>query len=177
MVEMRLATHRRAGRFGYGGVFAPVLDSEKRPITAGGFVKTGPIVFQDISEKAGLTVWSHKMGTPQKSYILETIGSGVALLDYDTTDGSTLHRERLNEGRSRRQGRTAPCSTLHNNHDGNIYRVAAKAGVTNDRWASVCWCDYDNDGWPDLYVPIMERTVFITTIMTAHSRMWPRRLA
>jgi hypothetical protein len=65
------------------GVFAPVLDAEKRPITAGGFVKTGPVVFQDISEKAGLTVFQHKMGTPEKKYILETIGSGVALLDYD----------------------------------------------------------------------------------------------
>jgi hypothetical protein len=28
------------------GVFAPVLDSEKRPITAGGFVKDGPVVFK-----------------------------------------------------------------------------------------------------------------------------------
>ena len=35
-----------------GGAFAPVLDAERRPITAGGFVKEGPIVFQDISEKA-----------------------------------------------------------------------------------------------------------------------------
>ena len=65
------------------GEFAPVLDSENRPITAGGFVKTGPVIFQDISEKSGLTTWQHKMGTPQKTYILETIGSGVALLDYD----------------------------------------------------------------------------------------------
>ena len=37
------------------GVFAPVLDSEHRPITAGGFVKTGPIVFEDISAEAGLS--------------------------------------------------------------------------------------------------------------------------
>jgi len=65
------------------GVFAPVLDSEKRPITAGGFVKVGPIVFQDISEKAGLTTWHHQMGTLQKTFIIETTGSGVALLDYD----------------------------------------------------------------------------------------------
>ncbi len=36
-----------------GGTFAPVLDSQKRPITAGGFVKTGPVVFQDIAAKAG----------------------------------------------------------------------------------------------------------------------------
>jgi enediyne biosynthesis protein E4 len=64
-----------------GGTFAPVLDSERRPITAGGFVKEGPIVFQDVSEKAGLTSWHHKMGTPQKTFIIETTGSGVALLD------------------------------------------------------------------------------------------------
>ena len=66
-----------------GGTYAPVLDSEKRPITAGGFVKTGPVVFQDIAAKAGLTVWHHTMGTPQKQFILEAPGSGVALLDYD----------------------------------------------------------------------------------------------
>ena len=37
-----------------GSAHAAVLDSEKRPITAGGFVDSGPIIFQDISEKAGL---------------------------------------------------------------------------------------------------------------------------
>src|ERR1700722_16110159 len=65
-----------------GGIFAPILDSEKRPITAGGFVKTGPIVYQDVSQKAGLPAWHHRMGNPEKNYILETTGSGVALLDY-----------------------------------------------------------------------------------------------
>src|SRR5271168_1744443 len=64
-----------------GGTYAPVLDSEKRPITAGGFVKTGPVVFQDTAAKEGLTVWQHTMGTPQKQAILEAAGSGVALLD------------------------------------------------------------------------------------------------
>ncbi len=34
-----------------GAAHAAVLDSEKRPITAGGFVDSGPVVFQDISEK------------------------------------------------------------------------------------------------------------------------------
>jgi enediyne biosynthesis protein E4 len=66
-----------------GGTHAPILDSEKRPITAGGFVKTGPIVFQDVAAKAGLTSWHHTMGTPEKKYILEAPGSGVALFDYD----------------------------------------------------------------------------------------------
>src|ERR1700729_331351 len=35
------------------GVFAPVLDSEKRPITAGGFVKTGAVLFVGIAGKGG----------------------------------------------------------------------------------------------------------------------------
>ena len=136
------------------GEFAPVLDSEKRPITAGGFVKTGPIVFQDISEKAGLTKWHHQMGTPEKKFILEQIGSGVALLDYDNdgwldiyvVNGSTYDAM---------SGKVAPphAALFHNNHDGTFTDVAAKAGVTNDRWGfGVAVGDYDNDGWPDLYV-------------------------
>src|SRR5271163_1552997 len=137
-----------------GGVFAPVLDSEKRPITAGGFVKTGPIVYQDIAEKAGLTSWRHTMGTPEKNYIIETTGSGVALLDYDNdgwldiylVNGSTY--EALD-------GKAEPphAALFHNNHDGTFTDVSAKAGVTNDRWGyGVAVGDYDNDGWPDLYV-------------------------
>ncbi len=136
------------------GVFAPVLDAEKRPITAGGFVKTGPIVFQDISEKAGLTVWRHKMGTPEKRFIIETTGSGVALLDYDhdgwldiyLVNGSTYEAV---------DGKAEPphAALFHNNHDGTFTDVAAKAGVTNERWGyGVAVGDYDNDGWPDLYV-------------------------
>lgn len=137
-----------------GGVFAPVLDSEKRPITAGGFVKTGPVIFRDISSQSGLAVWQHKMGTPQKQYILETIGSGVGLLDYDhdgwldiyLVNGSTFDAL---------DGKAEPphAALFHNNHDGTFTNVAEKAGVTNDRWGfGVAIGDFDNDGWPDLYV-------------------------
>src|ERR1700748_3045310 len=137
-----------------GGTFAPVLDSEKRPITAGGFVKTGPTIYQDVSKEAGLTVWQHRMGNSQKNYIIETTGSGVALLDYDhdgwldiyLVNGSTMDAL---------SGKVTPphAALFHNNHDGTFTNVAAKAGVTNDRWGyGVVVADYDNDGWPDLYV-------------------------
>ena len=66
-----------------GGAHRAILDAEKRPITAGGFVKTGQVIFEDIAAKAGLTTWSHRMGDPEKRYILDTVGSGVGLIDYD----------------------------------------------------------------------------------------------
>ncbi|RRA48252.1 CRTAC1 family protein [Acidipila sp. EB88] len=131
-----------------------ILDSQQRPITAGGFVPTGPIVFKDITKQSGLATWSHHMGTPQKDLIVESIGSGVALLDYDhdgwldiyLVSGSTADAE---------SGKATPphAALFHNNHDGTFTDVAAKAGVANDRWGfGVVVGDYDNDGWPDIYV-------------------------
>ena len=49
-----------------GSPHPPQLDSRQRPITAGGFVSSGPVVFQDVSEKAGITSWTHKMGSADK---------------------------------------------------------------------------------------------------------------
>ena len=48
-------THAQ-GAVSTGGAHAAVLDAEKRPITAGGFVDSGPVIFRNVAEKAGLTL-------------------------------------------------------------------------------------------------------------------------
>ena len=109
--------------------------------------------FEDIGEKAGLTMMNVFGGVDTKKYIIETTGTGVAIFDYDNdgwpdifiVNGTTL------EGDS---GAKAPTNHLYrNNHDGTFTDVTVKAGLVATGWGQgVCVGDYDNDGWDDLYV-------------------------
>ncbi len=144
---------------GMGGIAgglgaAAVYDEQKRPITAGGFVDHGQVIFEDITKKAGLSGWTHKMGVPQKDFIVETNGSGVALLDYDNDGWLDIYLVNGSTFNALDGKETPPHAALfHNNHDGTFTDVTAKAGVANDRWGyGVSVADYDNDGWPDIYV-------------------------
>lgn len=139
---------------GSGSGEKPIYDSQKRPITAGGFVDAGPVVFKDETKQAGLAGWRHVMGAADKRLIIDTNGSGVGLIDFDNdgwldiylVNGSTFDAL---------DGKAEPphAALFHNNHDGTFTDVAAKAGVTNDRWGfGVAIADYDNDGWPDIFV-------------------------
>src|SRR6266566_1515443 len=120
----------QSGGVSTGGVFAPILDEKHRPITAGGFVEGAPVIFEDITKKAGLDKFKHVSGSPEKNLILEAPGSGVAIFDYDNdgwpdiylVNGSTFEVMRGKE-------RPPRAALFHNNRDGTFTDVTEKAGV------------------------------------------------
>src|SRR6266850_983643 len=112
-----------------GTAHAPVKDALSRPITAGGFVDGAPVVFKDVTEKAGVAN--------------ERWGFGVAIGDYDNDGWPDICV--ANYGKNR---------LYHNNHDGTFTDVAEKAGVALGGWSTgPTWGDYDHDGLLDLFVP------------------------
>jgi enediyne biosynthesis protein E4 len=94
------------------------------------------------------------MGTAEKTYILETVGSDGALIDFDNDGWLDIYLVTGSTYDAVKGNAKAPHAALfRNNHNGTFTNVAEQAGVTNDRWGFAATVgDHDNDGWPDLYV-------------------------
>ncbi len=112
-----------------------------------------PAWYIDVAAKAGITARNVNGGVTSKRYIIESTGSGAAIIDYDRdgwpdiflVNGSTL------------PGTTPPepptNHLFHNNHDGTFTDVTAKSGLVSTGWGQgACVGDYDNDGFDDIYV-------------------------
>src|SRR5258706_14219110 len=109
--------------------------------------------FKEVAAAAGLTAVTVFGGKDANRYLLETTGTGVALLDYDgdgfldvfLVNGTTL------EGFPKGQ---EPINHLYRNRrDGTFEDVTARAGLAASGWGQgVCAGDYDNDGHEDLFV-------------------------
>jgi hypothetical protein len=122
--------------------------------TAGVVDPKAPVVFEDVTARTALAQFHNHTGSPQKDYIVECVSAGVAVLDYDNDglpdiyilNGSTIAAEQGKE--------KAPRAALyHNLGNWKFEDVTEKAGVANERWGmGVAVGDYDNDGYPDIYV-------------------------
>ncbi len=96
----------------------------------------GDGTFTDVTKKAGLL----KMA----------ISQSAVWLDYDN-DGKLDLFVGYESGKSG----SHPCSLYHNNGDGTFTDVAENAGVDFSGYVkSAVSADYDNDGWPDLFVSV-----------------------
>jgi len=109
------------------------------------------IQFADGTAAAGIS-FRHNSGAFGKKYLPETMGSGLALFDYDNDGWLDVF---FCNG-TRWPGRPGPptySALYHNNRDGTFTDVTRQAGLAVEMFAEgVTAGDYDNDGFVDLYV-------------------------
>ena len=107
---------------------------------------------EDVTEKAGIH-FQH-ISSPDKKYIVESMSGGVLLIDYDRDGWPDIYFTNAPTVEMMKKHQRARGALYHNNHDGTFTDVSDKAGV-----AIPCALanggavgDYNNDGWPDLYI-------------------------
>lgn len=107
----------------------------------------------DVAARSGLMDVFYCGSDAAKKFIIETLGGGVALIDYDNDgypDVFFVTGSRL-EGFP--HGEQPTNQLYHNNHDGTFSKVTKEAGLAQSGWGQgVCAGDYDNDGNVDLFV-------------------------
>jgi enediyne biosynthesis protein E4 len=110
--------------------------------------------FIDVAEHAGISGAANVFGgVSRKRYLLEEIGTGLALFDYDNDGWLDLFM--VNGTRFEGISPEHPPSNFlfHNNRDGTFTDVTEKAGLVRSGWGQGCCVgDYDNDGHDDLIV-------------------------
>jgi hypothetical protein len=106
---------------------------------------------EDITAKTGIT-FQHSF-SPEKKYIIESMSGGVILFDYDRDGWLDIYFPNAPSVAMMKKGETSRSALYHNNHDGTFTDVTEKAGAGTPCFAmGGAVGDYDNDGWPDLYV-------------------------
>ncbi|MGC2638524.1 MAG: CRTAC1 family protein [Acidobacteriaceae bacterium] len=140
------------------GLLAAVLAGAfGQPANTAGVV---PADFEDVTAQMGVD-FLHQAPHSSRKYLLETMGSGVALFDYDNDGRLDLY---LVNGAP--FGDFVPKGTIpqktdpkywnrlyHQKADGTFEDVTEKAGVAGVGYGmGVAVGDYDNDGYEDLFV-------------------------
>ncbi len=112
-----------------------------------------PIRFEEIARRAGIDFVINSSPTPNKNQP-ETMVGGVALLDYDGDGYLDIY---VVNGAAipslEKEGPQYKNRLYRNNHDLTFTDVTDKAGLGGAGYGmGVAVGDYDNDGWPDIYL-------------------------
>ncbi|HWC16724.1 MAG TPA: CRTAC1 family protein [Terriglobales bacterium] len=107
--------------------------------------------FTNVTQSAGIR-FVHNNGATGKRYLPETLGAGVAFIDYDNDGWEDI----LFANGEDWPGAPKHPSTLklyHNNHNGTFTDVTQKTGLAVSMYGmGIAVGDYDNDGHEDLFI-------------------------
>ena len=119
-----------------------------------------PGLFRDVTSALGVHFLNRSAHTSKK-YLIETMGSGVALFDYDNDGRLDIYLVNAAPISDPTPKGTIPQKTgpeywnrlYHQKPDGTFEDVTEKAGLQGAGYGmGVAVGDYDNDGYEDLYV-------------------------
>lgn len=110
--------------------------------------------FTDVTKSAGVD-FVHENGASEMKLLPETMGGGVAFLDYDGDDDPDLlfvGSKRWDEPDADAGGKSS-LALYGNDGAGGFTDVTATAGLTATLFGmGVAVGDFDNDGFPDVYI-------------------------
>jgi hypothetical protein len=118
-----------------------------------GRTPAGAPLFTEIGPAASGIHWLHENAMSPSRYLPEALGPGCAFLDYDNDGWMDIFL--VNSGPSDFWTPQKPVKNAlyKNNRDGTFTDVTEKAGVGGAFFGmGVAVGDYDNDGWPDIFV-------------------------
>jgi hypothetical protein len=117
----------------------------------GGPAATSAVTFRDVTQQSGIH-FTHNNGAFGKKFLPETLGPGVAFIDYDSDGWPDIFLVNGTDWPGHTQKHTTP-KLYHNNHDGTFTDVTHKAGLDVEMYGmGVVVGDYDNDGFDDLFI-------------------------